>query len=312
MLQQQIAPATDTMGVFLKMLEYLRAFRIDAKQQLKKTRGTEQRYLDALQSTYKVLINSFYGYLGFRQARFSDFSAAAKVAAEGRSLLKKMIEWIRTQGGQPIEIDTDGIYFVPPAFAGDPSIAQFRQAFREWLPDGIEIEFDGEYPAMFSYKMKNYALLCDNDEVIIKGAALKSRGLAPFQRRLLRDIVRLKLTQQEDRLDDLKKQYEQDLLQGRWTVDMLAKTERLQDAPATYAAKVNARGRGKNAAYELALASDRQYQAGDQVSYYVTGNKKSVAVHTHARLASDWDPDNRDENVPYYLTKIEDTFKKFK
>jgi len=43
----------------------------------------------------------------------------------------------------------------------------------------------------------------------------------------------------------------------------------------------------------------------------VTGARKSVAVHENSRLVSDWDPDNRDENVPYYLAKLDALYKKF-
>ena len=44
------------------------------------------------------------------------------------------------------------------------------------LPPGIELEFDGRFDAMFCYKSKNYALR-DGDRVILKGSALRSRGI---------------------------------------------------------------------------------------------------------------------------------------
>src|SRR5437588_11220733 len=73
-----------------------------------------QRYFHALQNTFKILINSFYGYLGFAQGHFADFDAAARVTKIGRDLLQKMIAWLNERGRQVIEVDTDGIYFVPP------------------------------------------------------------------------------------------------------------------------------------------------------------------------------------------------------
>jgi hypothetical protein len=36
-----------------------------------------------------------------------------------------------------------------------------------------------------------------------------------------------------------------------------------------------------------------------------------VSVHDHARLLSDWDPKARDENVAYYLAKLDALGKKF-
>ena len=59
-------PRRDRLGVFASLLKDLRAFRVQAKQ-LARTAETEEgrAYYEALQSTFKILINSFYGYLGF-------------------------------------------------------------------------------------------------------------------------------------------------------------------------------------------------------------------------------------------------------
>lgn len=316
MLTLKLASRSDELRVFLALLDTLRTFRLQAKKQMQdsKTRS-ERTHFEAMQATFKVLINSFYGYLGFSQARFSDFDAAERVTAEGRALLTAMIEWLRTHGATPVEIDTDGIYFIPPDFGPDEATGRkqeaFRQDFAASLPDGIEIEFDGEFKAMFSYKMKNYALLCEDGEVIIKGAALKSRGLEPFQRRFLESVLRYRLEDRGAEIPKLKAEYETGIRDGTWPIQELAKTERLQDAPATYAAKRGKGARARNAAYELALRSGREYRAGDQISYYVTGTRKSVAVHEYAKPVSEWDPEHRDENVAYYLAKLEALYKKF-
>ncbi len=312
MLTRQIGPKTDTLEVFHKLLEQLRHFRLDAKRQEQEaTSEGERLHFGALQATFKILINSFYGYLGFDQVRFSDFDAAELVASEGRDLLRQMIDWLKQNGAQPVEIDTDGVYFVPPQGEGAAARKSFRSRFSGSLPQGIEVEFDGEYVAMFSYKMKNYALLTDKREIIIKGAALKSRGLEPFQRKFLREMIRLKLEGKEGALPELKAEYEAAISERRWPIAMLAKTETLQDAPATYAAKIEGKGRGRNAAYELALKSGRDYRAGDQLSYYVAGTKKTVQVFAAARLVAEWNPVERDENVPYYVSKLNALYDKF-
>jgi DNA polymerase elongation subunit (family B) len=121
----------------------------------------------------------------------------------------------------------------------------------------------------------------------------------------------LKLEGRDAEVDALKRRYEAAIRNRAWPVAMFAKTEQLQDAPATYQAKIGKGGRARSAAYELALAARREYRAGDQVSYYVTGTKKSVAVHDHARLVADWDPAHRDENVAYYLAKLNALCEKF-
>ena len=312
MLSRGIGPKRDGLGVFLKLLDKLRAFRLDAKLKMREA-GTEadRTHFDVLQTTFKILINSFYGYLGFSQARFNDFDAAEEVTRQGRELLRSMIDWLREHGAVPVEIDTDGIYYVPPAVKREADMAAFRDAFAASLPEGIEIEFDGEYRSMYSYKMKNYALLTQDGAVVMKGGALRSRGLEPFQREFLEELVRLKLLSREGELTALHAKYAQAIRERAWPIERLAKTETLQDSPATYAAKIDRKQRARAAAYELALASGREYRAGDHVSYYVTGEKKSVAVCDNARLVSEWDAASRDENTAYYLSKLDALLKKF-
>jgi hypothetical protein len=90
------------------------------------------------------------------------------------------------------------------------------------------------------------------------------------------------------------------------------KTETLQESPGTYMDKVRAGLRNASAPYELALRSERPYQPGDQVSYYVSGQGARVKVNEAARLASSWDPAAPDENTDYYLAKLRDLYEKFR
>ncbi len=309
MLAEHIAPKGDRQGAFLRLLGYLRDLRLKAKDAARHARTAEERdRQQALQTTMKVLINSFYGYLGFERARFNDYDAAEQVTRRGREVLRAMIEAIRAGGGRPIEIDTDGVYFTPPpeAAAAPAALERFRDGVRASLPPGIEVEFDGEYPAMFSYRMKNYALLEIDGLVVLKGAALKSRGLEPYLRDFVRDVVECRLHGRDAELPALIGRYRQAILRREWSIHKLARTERLQEATSSYAQKQAQGKRGRNAAYELAMASGRTYRAGDTIAYYVTGERKSVAIHANARLVSEWNPKKRDENVAYYLARLDD------
>src|SRR3954452_2129019 len=115
MLQFDCWPVTDQLQIFRHLLTDLRTFRLEAKASMRAAKDrAQQQYFHALQNTFKILINSFYGYLGFAQGHFADFDAAARVTQIGRELLQKMIDWLTARGAQVIEVDTDGIYFVPP------------------------------------------------------------------------------------------------------------------------------------------------------------------------------------------------------
>jgi DNA polymerase I len=92
---------------------------------------------------------------------------------------------------------------------------------------------------------------------------------------------------------------------------MLTKTDTLQDSLEKYRAKIAGSARNRAAAYELALASGRNYKPGDQISYYIKATPKKVAAYEAAKPAGDFDPENRDENVDYYIGKLDELVKKF-
>src|SRR6188474_596247 len=137
MLQFDCFPVNDQLQIFRHLLTDLRTFRLRAKSDMREAKDApERRYFHALQNTFKILINSFYGYLGFAQGNFADFEAAARVTQIGRDLLQRMIDWLNQRGAQVIEVDTDGIYFVPPANA---NLQELRDALKKELPPGIEV-----------------------------------------------------------------------------------------------------------------------------------------------------------------------------
>jgi len=59
------------------------------------------------------------------------------------------------------------------------------------------------------------------------------------------------------------------------------------------------------------LASGRNYKPGDQISYYIRGTPKKVPAYEAAKLASEFDLENRDENIDYYIAKLDELVKKF-
>jgi len=326
MLQFDCFPVTDELQIFRHLLTDLRNFRLEAKARMRAERDpAKQHHLQALQNTFKILLNSFYGYLGFAQGHFADFDAAARVTQIGRDLLKKMIDWLNACGAHVIEVDTDGIYFVPPVDAtprrvrngeetrrgAASTIDDLQKDLAKELPAGIDVEIDEQFDAMLSYKAKNYALLTKDGDVIIKGGALKSRGLEKFQRVFLEEMIKMIMQGKLDAIADLRNDFDRKIRNREWKIDMLMKTDTLQDSLDKYRAKIAGSARNRAAAYELALTSGRNYRPGDQISYYIKATPKKVPAYEAARLASDFDPQNRDENVDYYVAKLDDLVKKF-
>ena len=302
-------PARDSLRIFPQWLSKLRTFRLEAKDAAKAADTQEKKdYYGALQSAFKILINSFYGYLGFEQGFLNDFNMAERVTARGREILTLMLNTLEKNGAKIIEMDTDGIYFQLPPGGSLPDIGN---ALKQVLPSGIEADFDDSYPAMFCYKSKNYALLTAKGEITLTGAALKSRGLEPFQRRYMLRVIEALLKHENMALERIHAEFVNALNEHALPFSDLAKSETLADSPETYKRKL-ASGTGKrSAAYELAIKSGREYRQGDQIAFYIIGDKKRVSVVDSSKLLSDAVESSRDENVPYYLDKLEELRKKF-
>ncbi|MDR0933098.1 MAG: ribonuclease H-like domain-containing protein [Victivallales bacterium] len=311
LLASNWAPSRDVLKVFPRLLDALRTFRLEAKDAMRATYDlAEQKELAALQGTFKILINSFYGYLGFSQGAFNDYALAEQVTARGREILTLMLDFLTDSGANVLEMDTDGIYFQPPPTVADQ--AGFQQRIQAALPPGIEVELDATYAAMFSYKSKNYALLGYDNTVGITGAALKSRGLEPFQRSFISQLIELLLKRDFAKIPDLYYQMRDSIEQRKLPLSELAKSENLNDSLESYKRKLAAGTGRRSAAYELAIRSNRAYQSGDQVTYYLTGVKKKVSVVDNAKLLSDAPTEERDENIAYYLNKLDELYANFK
>lgn len=304
-----LGPEKDRLNIFTGLLETLRDFRFLAKDKQKHAdTELEQAFFQNLQTTFKILINSFYGYLGFGQGHFGDFDKASEVTRRGRELLRLMMDWIKQQEGKILEVDTDGVYFVPSSQFADNG---WIEKLNDELPEGVQVEFDGRYPGMYCHKMKNYALLEESGELTLRGSGLRSRALEPYLRSFIEDLIRAALTEGPEARQKVLADYEQRLKAGEWPLESLLKTETLIDSPATYSKKIAKGGRNRAAVYELALASERRYRPGERISYYVTGDKATVTVYNHCKMFEDFDPAEPDVNHKYYVKKLKATFKKF-
>ena len=318
MLNYDIQPAGDDLDLFPDLLDRLTDLRLDTKEQMNAAADDEVRSeLDARQSSYKILINSFYGQLGFTLAAFNDFAEADRVARVGQDILRQLIRAIQDRGGLVIEVDTDGVLFVPPASVrGEEAEIDFTRSLTEALPEGIRVGFDGRFRRMLSYKKKNYALLTYDGTLKFKGSSLISRSNERFGRRFVRQAIRLLLDEDIAGLHQLYIATRDQIVEHDWrSVDSFARTESLKDAIEQYEQDVESGKRPRAAAYELAKqqsdATGQPIRKGDRISYYITGSSANVTAFENCKLARHWDPDDPDENTAYYLKRLDEFTGKF-
>ena len=247
MLTHRIAPASDTLGIFLPALKNLTERRLEAKRKAQQAEYMSERapsadtrakiedpesqtaYWDGLQNSFKVLINSFYGYLGGPFA-FNDYEAAGRVTELGRDLVQGIARDLEETGSRIIEIDTDGVYFTPPAeIAGEAAEREYIAGIGTKLPEGIRLAFDGRFVRMLSLKTKNYVLETYDGRKIFKGASLRSRADERYGRRFLAKAVDCLLEHNFESVAELYAQTIDDLLNRRMPIEDLARRERVTE-----------------------------------------------------------------------------------
>ncbi|MCX6135247.1 MAG: hypothetical protein NTU47_15680 [Ignavibacteriales bacterium] len=313
MLTQEIQPASDELRVFSRLLQSLTTARLDAKRAMNSSaHEKEQSALDAFQSSLKILINSFYGYLGYPRGLFNDYEQADRVTSTGQEFLRIIIREVELHNGTVIEADTDGLYFIPPDnVRGEEQELVFVEKLSQSLPAGINLVLAGRYKQMLSYKKKNYALLDYKNRLTIRGSSLISRTLERFAKNYIQFCVSHLLQHDIQGLHRLYVSLLNDITQHRWDAVDFCRTETIRDSLDDYDRGIAEGNRKPAAAYEVAKRSGLTVRPGDRISYYVTGTHAGVKIVDNCKLAEEWEPNFPDENTAYYTERLNECSRKF-
>jgi DNA polymerase elongation subunit (family B) len=299
MLSEGITSSRDTLGAYLPMLTELTRRRLHAKAESRRASGigqeAERAMWEGMQGSFKVLINSFYGYLGYGGGLFNDYDAAERVTLAGQRIVKQIVVDLRQQGATPIEVDTDGVYFVPPPDVTTPQDEEtFIDRVAADLPPGIRLGHDGRFAGMLSLKLKTYALLSHDGVMSLKGSSLRSRRMEPCFRRFLVEAARRFL---RDERDQVREDYFR-----------LAERIRSREVTADEIGQwgvINAETLTKFPRLERLLArlpNPALARAGVRLEFYERQDGELGAI-------DDWD---HDENSVYLLRRLRDVAERFR
>jgi DNA polymerase elongation subunit (family B) len=316
MLSFGICPKTDTLGVFPSILRDLRDLRFAAKKRSEEESRAGNRSLsynfDAMQSSFKIIINAMYGYLGFSSGIFNDFEEADRVTSKGQEIAKSMILEFEKRGAKVIEVDTDGVFLVPPAdIHTEDDERRFVEDVSATMPTGIKIGFDGRYKKMISYMKKNYVLLDYQDKLKLKGSSFVSRSGEKFGRDFVREGFIHLLSGNIQGLHDLFIRYRHAILSHGLDISEFSRTETLKSSLDQYVVDVRSGKRSKSVTYEIALRLGMSISKGDRMTYYISGSGNASSFVEKGRLAEEWNREQPDENSGFYLKRLDEFSQKF-
>jgi DNA polymerase elongation subunit (family B) len=211
-----------------------------------------------------------------------------------------------------VEVDTDGVFFVPPpSIRSEKAETQFVKKIAGTLPAGIVLALNGRYKAMLSYKAKNYALLGYDGRVTLKGSSLTSRTIERFGREYIRRCIEAILRSDIPAIHDAYMTLTRSISMNKLDVSDFSRTETLRDSPGEYEADIRKGKRNRSAPYEAALKELGDWRRGDRVSYYITGTDPGGVSFQNCRLSDGWDPVAPDENTAFYIKRLDEISKKF-
>lgn len=214
MLQYRITDEKkDPDNVFLKAVEFFTKQRLEDK---KMAAETGERIYKDFSNGRKIMINSFYGFMGAPGLNFNYPEGAADVTRKGREILTDALNWCERKGFKLVNADTDSISYEPN---DNKSIEEHLKEINSLSPELIVWEDDGVYDGILVAKAKNYALK-QGDEVTIKGSALKATMKEMALRNFLDDSLNYLLEGKIDKVEtlykDLAKQIKDITYIGPW------------------------------------------------------------------------------------------------
>lgn len=236
MIKYEIAPKSDTLGVMLPLLSTFKAERLLNKRLSKDVSLTKEtrEYHNGLQEAQKILINSFYGYLGSFTSNFNDYDGASEVTRRGREIVQQISEYAEEYYGcKTIEIDTDGVIMSTQEPMGLLEEEGLISLLDNSLPDGIKLAHDGRYQTMVSIKGKNYVLVDYDGKFYYKGNSLKSRATEPFGLQFLKDIVSFIIQEDKESIFRLYTNTLTKIVKKEMVWDDIRRRERITEATKT-------------------------------------------------------------------------------
>lgn len=306
LLAYRLAPRNDRLGVFLELLQRLTVLKKEARLEAEAAVSAEQfTAADSRRGMLAGLAGACNGLLWSSRFPFADHQTAVEAERLARVLTNDLVSWLREQGAEPLELDRDGIYFVPPPdHDGAAVVARLMERLSGILPGEMTISCDAGYRSMLCYKAGNFALLGHDGRLYLHGSSMKAGNLEPFLRGFLHNALRLLLEGAASRVPYLYEEQVRQLAGQRIAVGQLARTVTVPVSPEQYRRELQSGARPHNAACELALRSGVKLHAGEQISYYVAGSGRNIAVHEQCRLVSQFDPRHPDINIPWYAEKL--------
>ncbi|MCD6434415.1 MAG: ribonuclease H-like domain-containing protein [Candidatus Diapherotrites archaeon] len=190
---------TKKKGFVPETIEELFFRRMKIKKMLKEKSKDSKEYevLNARQHALKIILNSFYGYLGYARSRWYSREAASAITAFSRKYVKFVGQEAEKLGFEFLYGDTDSAFLAIPEGKSKQDIIKFVENINAKLPGVMQLELEGFYKrGIFVTKKsdekaakKRYALIDEEGNLKIVGFEYVRRDWAPIAKKTQRKVI---------------------------------------------------------------------------------------------------------------------------
>ncbi|MEM4662508.1 MAG: DNA-directed DNA polymerase [Candidatus Diapherotrites archaeon] len=191
---------TKKVGFVPKVIRRLFEERVAIKKSLKLLKKDSKEYLlaDARQHSLKIILNSFYGSLGYARFRWYSKECASAITAWSREYVRMVAEEAKKAGFQIIYGDTDSTFIKIPKEKSKEDVMAFVEYINSKLPGVMNLELEGFYKrGIFVTKKaeitqaakKKYALIDENNNLKIVGFEYVRRDWANIAKETQRMVI---------------------------------------------------------------------------------------------------------------------------
>ncbi|MDO8427651.1 MAG: DNA-directed DNA polymerase [Candidatus Diapherotrites archaeon] len=274
---------TQRKGMLSSILEELFNKRIELKRKLKdlKKDSLEYNKLYARQYSQKILLNSFYGTLGYARFRWYSYECARAVTAYSQQYVKWVAEQAEIEGYKSLYGDTDSVFLKIPETKTQEDVRKFVEQINEKLPGNMNLEIENFYKrGIFVGKKgteeaakKKYALMDHKGNLKIVGFEYVRRDWSNIAKRTQKEVLEAVLKEGDtQKAIQIVKKAIQELKDGKVLKEDLKIYTQIKRPLKSYESI------GPHvAAAKKAQAKGVRIEVGSVLEYIITRNGKSIS-----------------------------------
>lgn len=184
---------TDKNGFFKEVVQGLITRRREIKAEMKSLHKSSSAYKlkDIQQWALKILANSFYGYMGWKHARWYCKEGAEAVTAWGRHFVKKSSDIASDMGFNVLYGDTDSVFVQYSPESTYDELYAIAQALASKLCEQLPIQIDLEaiYQSILFIEKKRYAGLTKEGSLNVKGLETRRGDWSELIKKLQKTVL---------------------------------------------------------------------------------------------------------------------------